>query len=172
VDETPRLTRRSRRRLAALVFLAGIGAGGYLFSDSQPRSFLALANCGTCYRANDLAGLIASVGIARASIALPRVVKETDRCVAIEHPFPEAKVHFVVFPKKDMRSIADISIDDQPYLFNCLAVIRALVLESGLRDYRVETNGPGLQKVTYLHFHVVSGDARRSVDPPTMGALR
>ena len=119
----------------ALLFLAGIGLGGYLFADSQPRSFLALANCDTCYRPNDLAGLIASVGIQHASAALPRVVKETDRCLAIEHPFRRTKIHFVVFPKKDVRDIADLSVDDQPYLLDCLAVVRSLVVENGLRDY-------------------------------------
>jgi len=146
----------------ALLFLAGIGLGGYLFADSQPRSFLALANCDTCYRANDLAGLIASVGIQHAPAALPRVVKETDRCLAIEHPFRRTKVHFVVFPKKDVRNIADVSVEDQPYLLDCLAVVRALVVENGLRDYRVETNGPGPQKVTYLHLHLVSTDDQTS----------
>ena len=151
-----RVTPRSGVLRGAFVFLAGIAFGGYLFADSQPRSFLAVPSCGTCYRANDLAGLIASVGIQRAPAALLRVVKETDRCLAIEHPFPTTKLHFVVFPKKDVRSIADISIDDQPYLLDCLAVIRALVVENGLRNYRVETNGPGLQKVTYLHFHLES----------------
>jgi len=140
----------------ALAFVAGIAVGGYLFSASQPRSFLALANCDRCYRPNDLAGLLASVGIQRAHGALPLVVKETDRCMAIKHPFPEARVHFVVFPKKDVKSIADVAVDDQPYVLDCLAVIRALVVEHRLRAYRVVTNGPGFQGVTYLHFHLVA----------------
>jgi hypothetical protein len=33
---------RSRVFLAALTFLSGVGLGGYLFSDSKPRSFLAV----------------------------------------------------------------------------------------------------------------------------------
>jgi hypothetical protein len=144
--------------LPALALLAGVGLGGYLFADSQPRSFLALSNCVSCYRPNDLAGLLASVGIQRAAGALPGVVKETERCVAIEHPFHNAKFHFVLFPKKDIKDIAHISLDDQPYVLDCLAVVRSLVVENHLRTYRVETNGPGLQDVTYLHFHLISSD--------------
>jgi diadenosine tetraphosphate (Ap4A) HIT family hydrolase len=161
---------RSRVCFAALIFFAGIGLGGYLFSDSQPRSFLALSNCHKCYRPNDLAGLVASVGIQRAPSALPLVVKETDRCLAIEHPFPKARSHFVVLPKKDIKSIADISVDDQQYVLDCLAVIRALVIENGLRNYVVGTNGPGLQDVTYLHFHLLSTErhaqSAAAGDPP------
>ena len=103
----------------------------------------------------DLAGLLASVGIQRAEAALPLVQKETDKCVAIRHPMPEGRLHLVVFPKKDIKSIADVSVDDERYVLDCIGVIRALVTEGGLRNYRVVTNGPGLQSVTYLHFHLL-----------------
>jgi diadenosine tetraphosphate (Ap4A) HIT family hydrolase len=143
----------------ACLFGVGVLAGGYLFAGSQPRSFLALADCGkTCYKKKDLAGLLASVGINRADSVVPLVVRETDRCIAIYHPRPLARLHYVFFPKKDIKNIADIAIDDQPYVLDCLALIRAVISDKGLRgDYRVYTNGPDLQDVTYLHFHLVSG---------------
>ncbi len=148
-----------------LVFLAGIGVGGYLFSDSQPRSFLTLSNCDPCYRPKDLAGMLASAGIQRAAGALPLVVKETNKCIAIEYPFPKTRFHFVVFPKKDIKNIADISVADQDYVLDCLAVIRALVNEKGLTNYRVITNGPGSQDIAYLHFHLVSNSGRAPAAP-------
>ncbi len=157
---------KTRILAPALALLGGVGLGGYLFSDSQPRSFLALSNCVSCYRPNDLAGLLASAGIQKAAGAIPLVAKETDRCVAIEHPFHTAKFHFVVFPKKDIKDIAHISVDDQQYVLDCLAVVRALVVENDLRTYRLQTNGPGLQDVTYLHFHLISSDGR----PPPRAA--
>jgi diadenosine tetraphosphate (Ap4A) HIT family hydrolase len=135
-------------------------AGGYLFANTQPRSFLALADCGgNCYRLNDIAGLLAAAGIQRADVAIqPLVAKETDRCIAIRHPFAYRDSHFVIFPKKDIKDIADIAVDDQPYILDCLGLIRALVREKGLHDYRVYTNGPGEQDVRYLHFHLVTWD--------------
>lgn len=36
--------------------------------------------------------------------------------------------------------------------------IRWLVQQKSLSRYRVETNGPGRQHVTYLHFHVVAAE--------------
>ena len=85
--------------------------------------------------------------------------KETDKCLAIRHPMPEARVHFIVLPKKDVKSIADVSVDDGGYVLDCVAVIRALVTENGLRNYRVVTNGSGFQGVTYRHFHVMARGA-------------
>jgi diadenosine tetraphosphate (Ap4A) HIT family hydrolase len=149
---------QSRVLIGLVAFLVGVVAGGYLFAKSQPRSFLAVADCVRCYRPNDLAGLLVSAGIQRAPDALPGIVKETDRCIAIEHPFAKAHTHYVVFPKKDIKNIANISIDDEPYVFDCLAVIRALVTENGMRNYRVLSNGPALQDVTYLHFHLETRD--------------
>jgi histidine triad (HIT) family protein len=147
---------RSMIWVALIAFSAGIVVGGYLFSASQPRSFLALRQCDHCYKPNDLAGLVTSVGIQRAEAALPLVEKETDRCLAIRHPRPGARLHFVVFPKKDIKSIADIAVDDERYVLDCVGLIRALVTENGLRNYRVLTNGPGFQGVTYLHFHLLA----------------
>lgn len=163
---------RSRVMIGVFAFFGGLTAGGYLFANSQPRSFLAVTDCVACYRPNDLAGLLVSAGIQRAPYAVPRVVKESDRCIAIEHPFPRTPTHFVVFPKKDIRNIADISRDDEPYVLGCLAVIRALVVEHGLRDYRVVTNGPDLQDITYLHFHVVSGERRGQPERARAGTER
>ena len=152
------MTRRTlllRGLVVATLFFAGVVTGGYLFRESQPRSFLALADCHACYRPNDLAGLLVSAGIQRVPGVIPRVVKETDRCLAIEHPFAR-RTHFVIFPKKDIRNIADISVEDEPYILDCFAVIRALVIENDLKNYKVESNGPDLQDVTYLHFHLLS----------------
>ena len=144
------------------LFLAGVVFGGYLFAGSQPRSFLAVLDCRkSCYQKKELAGLLTSVGIHRADGVLPLIVKETDRCLAIHHPSPMAKLHYVVFPKKDIKNIADISVDDQDYVLDCLALVRTLVLDNNLRNYRVYTNGPGMQDITYLHFHIVSGEPAR-----------
>jgi diadenosine tetraphosphate (Ap4A) HIT family hydrolase len=153
------VTRGVRSGLLSLgVFFVGLVVGGYLFAASQPRSFLAVPDCDrSCLRPSELAGLLASVGVQRASGLIPLVVKETDRCIAIRHPIPSARIHYVVFPKKDVKDIADVAIEDQPYVLDCLAVIRALVREQRLRTYRVITNGSGFQHVTYLHFHLVSG---------------
>jgi len=149
------------KRLAVLIgviaFVGGVITGGYLFARSQPRAFLTPGKCGSsCYSSKELAGLLASVGITYAPGLVPRVVQETDKCLAITHPIPEGRYHFVLFPKKDIRDIGDVALDDAPYVMECIAVMESLIREHGLRTYQVYTNGPGLQKVAYLHFHLVS----------------
>jgi hypothetical protein len=142
---------------SGLLIVLGLILGAYLFAGVQPRSFLALANCeSSCYRPNDLVGLLASSAIQRTPGLLPKVVKDTERCISIDHPFPEGKMHFVIFPKRDVKDIADVSAEDGPFVLECLAHVRALVAEYKLRAYRVYTNGPALQHVTYLHFHLVA----------------
>jgi diadenosine tetraphosphate (Ap4A) HIT family hydrolase len=144
---------------ALLLITVGIALGGYMFRDVQPRSFLALPNCrDSCYRPSDLAGLLASAAIQRVPAALPLVLRETDRCITIQHPFPSFKNHFVVFPKRDIKDIASIAVEDAPVLMECFEHMRWLVARHNLSRYRVETNGAGLQHVTYLHFHLVSNE--------------
>jgi hypothetical protein len=143
--------------LGALLLLLGLILGAYLFSGVQPRSLLALTDCGSsCYRLNDLAGLLGSAAIQHTPGLLPKVAKETERCISIDHPFPEGKMHFVIFPKRDVKDIADLSVEDGPFILECFAHVHALVSEHKLRAYRVYTNGPAFQHATFLHFHLVA----------------
>lgn len=147
-----------RRILPLLAALAvGLILGGYLFSDTRPRSFLALNKCeGTCLQANELLGLAASVGLQRFSMLAPAVVKETDKTIVIDYPGPHAGVHYLLIPRKDIKNIADASDTEREYLLDTLKVAGEIIREKNLVDYRLTTNGPGYQGVTYLHFHLIA----------------
>jgi len=149
---------KARRILTALaVFATGLACGGYLFSQTTPRSFLALGDCqDRCYKGNELAGLIASAAILRAPFLIPGVVLESDTCIAIRYPKPEAKAHYVLFPKHDTRNIATLTSEDSRYVLGCLAMARELVARDNMKAYRLETNGPALQDIAYLHFHLIA----------------
>lgn len=142
---------------AAALFAAGVGCGGYLFAQTIPRSLLAVGNCqGRCFDANELAGLIASAAILRAPFLVPGVVAESDTCLAVRHPKPEARVHYVLFPKHDTRNITTLTPEDSPYVLGCFALARELVARDKVRAYRLQTNGPALQDIAYLHFHLIA----------------
>lgn len=148
-----------RRQLIFLAgaFSIGIVAGGFLFSKSVPRSFLAIGSCGAaCYRPNDLAGLLASAGIQKTPAWIPNVVLETDQCVVIKHPKPEARVHLVLFPKYDVKDAGSLTPESQPAVMGCFATLQQLVSQHDAKNYRLLTNGPALQHLTYLHFHFMA----------------
>jgi histidine triad (HIT) family protein len=141
--------------LAALV--VGVILGGYLFSNTRPRSFLALNKCeGTCLQANELLGLAASVGLQKFSALAPSVVKETDKTIVLEYPSPQARLHYLIIPKKDIKNIAEVSDVDGAYLLDAIKVTGEIIREKNLTNYRLTTNGPGYQTATYLHFHLTA----------------
>lgn len=148
-----------RGLLWVFVFALGFALGGWLFADTQPRSFLAVGRCHDCMTAEDLAGLVGSVVMQKAPRSIPVIEIETDRTVAIRSPIPESRTHFVVIPKRDIRNVGELAKGDEPYLVDAYAVIGRIVRDHGLRNYRVFTRGPGDQSVTYLHFHIVSNEA-------------
>ena len=141
--------------LAALV--VGVILGGYLFHDTRPRSFLALNKCeGTCLQANELWGLLTSVGVQGFSALAPSVIKETDKTIVIEHPSPQARIHYLVIPKRDIKNIGELSEADGAYLIDAFKVAREIIKEKNLVNYRLTTNGPGYQSLTYMHFHLTA----------------
>ena len=147
----------------------GLVMGGYLFSHSQPRSFLAINHCQNCLSHADLLGLIASVGIQRFPGLIPAVTFETDKTVALKIPSASNRPHYVIIPKKDIKDIGQFSEENAGYFIDALLVAKKIIEQEKFTKYRFFTNGPGLQEVTYLHFHLYAqfGQKRKgdTIDP-------
>lgn len=142
---------------ALLLFMLGIVCGGYLFSQTEPRSFLAFRSGHyRFYKKQEIAGLVTSAAILRAPFLIPDVVLESDTCLAIRHPKAKARIHFVLFPKHDTKNITTLTPADSPYLLGCYALARELILRDKLQAYRFYTNGPQFQEIAYLHFHLIA----------------
>lgn len=141
--------------LVIISVIAGIIIGGYLFSDSQPRSFLSLNRCNkTCLKPQELIGLVNSVIIQKTPGLIPKVVLETDKSVAIEFSKSASSVHYIVFPKRDIKNLGQLSDGDEEYLTDTLAVLSQLIRDNNLKEYQAISNGPDIQQTTYLHFHL------------------
>ncbi len=142
---------------ALIIFSLGIAVGGYLFIHTQPRQFLQISHCTDhCFHSNELAGILTSAGIQQVPGIVPRVILETDKTIAIENPLPQAPFHYVIFPKKDIKNAAELTADDTVYLADAYAVMAQLIKDHGLSKYKILTNGPGYQEITYLHFHLLA----------------
>ncbi len=91
-----------------------------------------------------------------------KIVYNDDLCMAFHDVSPQAPVHILVIPKKEVRSIAELSSEDQALAGHMLLVIgkiaRDLKLDNG---YRVVANigKEGGQSVDHLHFHLLGGRA-------------
>lgn len=91
-----------------------------------------------------------------------KIVHEDDRCLAFHDVAPQAPVHVLVIPKKEIASLVDLSDEDAALVGHIFLVIRdvarALQLDSG---YRVVVNcgRDGGQSVDHLHFHILGGRA-------------
>lgn len=83
---------------------------------------------------------------------------ESSTVVAFAHPKPSYKVHILIVPKKEIRSLLDIQDDDKDLLIEIARVVQYLIERFNLSNegYRVIVNGGNYQEVEILHFHLVS----------------
>ena len=140
--------------LALFTFLAGLLVGGLLFSDSKPRSLLSIFECDNCLAPNDIAGLFASVVVQRMPRLIPDVILETDKTIVFKHPRPRYRIHYIFVPKKDIKNIGELTDEDNEHIIDLFSTIVTIVNKLGTKNYRLWTNGPEKQDVTYLHFHL------------------
>lgn len=140
--------------LAFVTFIAGIVVGGFLFSDSKPRSLLNIFECSNCLNRNEMAGLLASVIVQKTPRLIPNVIAETDKTIVFEHPRPKHRIHYMFVPKKDIKNIGELTNEDTEYIIDLFSTIVVLVNKYEIKNYSLWTNGPEKQDVTYLHFHL------------------
>ncbi len=83
---------------------------------------------------------------------------ETERVVAFRHPHPAYPVHILIVPKREIRSLLEVSEADMPYMDEAIALAQRLVRELRLEEagYRLVVNGGRFQDVPQLHFHLIS----------------
>ena len=96
-----------------------------------------------------------------------KIVYEDDLCLAFEDINPQAPVHVVVIPKKEIPTVDDIADVDASLVGHLFVAIGKIAAELGLTGgYRVVANcgRDAGQEVMHLHFHLLAG--RRLNWPP------
>jgi len=91
-----------------------------------------------------------------------RLVHDDEQCLAFHDVSPQAPVHVLIIPKREIASLADLSADDAALLGHIWTTIPALAKQLGLTNgYRVVVNcgRDGGQSVDHLHFHLLGGRA-------------
>ncbi|MEC9092590.1 MAG: histidine triad nucleotide-binding protein [Planctomycetota bacterium] len=88
------------------------------------------------------------------------VVYEDDLCLAFYDVAPQAPVHVLVIPKKEVKSVNDLVDEDLQLAGHLLLTIKKVAQQLGLSDgYRVISNcgAKAGQTVDHLHFHILAG---------------
>ncbi|MDO4584305.1 MAG: histidine triad nucleotide-binding protein [Planctomycetia bacterium] len=88
------------------------------------------------------------------------IVYEDEECLAFRDINPQAPVHLLVIPKKEISAVDALSPEDKTLVGHIFLVIQQLAKEFSLEDgFRVVTNNGLLagQTVPHLHFHLLGG---------------
>jgi histidine triad (HIT) family protein len=89
-----------------------------------------------------------------------KIVHEDDRCVAFHDINPQAPVHVLIVPRKEIRTLDDVKPEDRELLGHLQVVAVQLATKLGLADgYRLVINCKERagQTVPHLHLHLLGG---------------
>lgn len=90
-----------------------------------------------------------------------RIVHDDELCLAFHDVSPQAPVHVLVIPKKEIVSLEQLTAEDATLLGHLWLTIQKVAREQGLASdgYRVVVNcgKNGGQSVDHLHFHILGG---------------
>lgn len=89
------------------------------------------------------------------------IVFENEEIIAIKDINPQAPVHILIIPKKEIPTINDLTLDDLPLIGKLVDAARQIAKEKGIEKdgYRLVFNvneGAG-QTVFHIHLHLIGG---------------
>lgn len=94
-----------------------------------------------------------------------KIVHEDEQCLAFHDVSPQAPVHVLIIPKKEIESLRQLEQEDAGLLGHMWLVISKLAEELQIAEsgYRVVVNcgKEGGQAVDHLHFHLLGGRSFR-----------
>ena len=89
-----------------------------------------------------------------------KIIHEDELCIAFHDITPQAPVHVLLIPRKEIRTHDQIGEDDAPLLGHMHVVAARLAAKLGLADgYRLVVNcrERAGQTVPHLHMHLLGG---------------
>ena len=89
------------------------------------------------------------------------VVYEDELVLAFRDIAPQAPVHILIIPKKEIATVNDVSAEDEQALGRLFKVAARIASDEGIAEngYRliVNCNEDGGQEVFHLHMHIMGG---------------
>lgn len=89
------------------------------------------------------------------------IVYEDDICLAFRDISPQAPIHILIIPKKEIVSMADVKEQDKEIMGHMMVKASEIARNEGLEKngYRLvaNTNEDAGQSVFHLHFHLLGG---------------
>ena len=89
-----------------------------------------------------------------------RIHYEDDQCIAFDDINPQAPVHILLIPKKEITSHRELEPEDQALMGHLLLKAKDIALKAGLKEgWRlvVNTGDYGGQTVYHIHIHILGG---------------
>jgi histidine triad (HIT) family protein len=88
-----------------------------------------------------------------------KIAYEDDAYIVIHDIQPQAPVHVLVIPKRQIETLNDLEPADAELIGGMFLVAKKVMVDLGHRDYRTVFNcGKGAQQqVFHLHLHVLAG---------------
>ncbi|XP_074661643.1 adenosine 5'-monophosphoramidase HINT1-like isoform X1 [Tubulanus polymorphus] len=89
-----------------------------------------------------------------------KLIYEDDKCIAFHDINPQAPTHFLVIPRKPIRTLDAATEEDELLLGHMMIAAKKVAAQEGLNNgYRLVLNNgrDGAQSVYHVHLHVMGG---------------
>ncbi len=86
-------------------------------------------------------------------------VYSDEHCLAFRDIQPQAPIHILLIPRKNIKSLSDTEYTDKDLLGHLLLVTSKIAAQEGLKSWRtvINSGADAGQTVFHLHLHIIGG---------------
>jgi histidine triad (HIT) family protein len=90
-----------------------------------------------------------------------QIVYEDEKCLAFRDVNPQAPVHVLLIPKKEIATMNDVHDSDRDLMGHLMVKVPEIARQLGIAEsgYRtvINTNAQAGQTVFHIHIHIIGG---------------
>ena len=89
---------------------------------------------------------------------IEEVLYETDDLIVIKDLYPDERIHYLIIPKKHIKSINNINNDDIGLMGEMIMMAKVISLKENINGYKLGINvgRAGGQIIDHIHMHLLA----------------
>ena len=92
-------------------------------------------------------------------------IYETDRVIAFKDITPKARIHILIVPKRDYKTLMEIDEDNMDLFGELMLVAKKIAKKHGIKGFKLHMNvgEEAGQIVPHVHLHMLSTEFRSAL---------
>ena len=87
-----------------------------------------------------------------------KILYKTDNLIVIKDIYPDSRIHYLIIPKKHIKSVNHLKNDDISLMGEMIMMAKTISLKENIKGYKlcINVGRAGGQVIDHIHMHLLA----------------